>query len=81
MKKYKGYYIDGVQIKREKEIDDFIKAQAIDRFVRLTKMFLQNPIMEISIACDEAAEYLHEQCAMSFSSIESIEIQAIKGVI
>lgn len=81
MKKYKGYYIDGIQIKSEKEIDDFIKSQSIDRFVRLTKMFLKNPIMEISIACDEAAEYLNKQCSMSFSEIENIEIEAIKEVI
>ena len=77
MKNYRGYYIDKVVFNNEAEIDAFIKKQAVDRFVKLNKIFASHMTMEASIACSEQADSLHNQFGFSWEEIEAMEIQAI----
>ena len=77
MKKYRGYYIDKVVFNNAAEIDAFIKKQAIDRFIKLNKIFASHLTMEASIACSEQADRLHNQFGFSWEEIEAMEIQAI----
>lgn len=80
MKKYIGYYIDGVYFNHKCEIDNFIKEQSIERYKMLVKMFANNSIMEISIACSDAADFLHNECGLSYEEIEQIEISVLESL-
>ena len=77
MKKYRGYYIDKVVFNSEAEIDAFIKQQAVEKFIKLNKIFANHMTMEASIACSEQANRLHNQFGFSWEEIEAMEIQAI----
>lgn len=77
MQMYKGYYIDKVVFNSKKEIDDFIKKQAVDRFMWLNKYFADNCTMEASVACTEQARILHNKFGFSWEEIEEMEIKAI----
>jgi hypothetical protein len=77
MKNYKGYYIDNFVFHSESEIDTFLKKQAVDYFIRLNKYFAEHMTMEVSVACSEQADRLHNQFGFSWEEIEAMEIQAI----
>ena len=77
MKQYKGYYIDGIIFNNEIEIDDFIKAKAVERFITLNKIFSKHLTVEASIACQQQAEQLHNVFGFSWEEIEAFEIKAI----
>ena len=77
MKKYRGYYIDNVVFNNEAEVDAFIKQQAVEKFIKLNKIFANRMTMEASIACSEQANRLHNQFGFSWEEIEAMEIQAI----
>lgn len=74
MKKYKGYYIDNICFKSKKDIDEFIKSQAIDRYKQLSKLFAKNPSMEISSIMSDLSLKLHDEFNLSYSEIEALEI-------
>lgn len=74
MKQYKGYYIDKVVFNSQEEIDEHIKAQAINSYREAVQYFLKHSSMEASIYADQKAEFLNTQCGMSWSEIEEIEI-------
>lgn len=78
MKKYKGYYIDGVIFNSEREIDAFIKKQAIENYKMLCAMFADKPSMELNAMMCDKAKFLRE-CGLSYDEIEEIEIEAIKA--
>ena len=73
MKKYKGYYIDNVNFTSEKEIDEFLKKQAVDRFAKLNRIFSKNPSMEASVLCDQQAQKLHDNFGFSWEELERME--------
>lgn len=77
MTKHRGYYIDHIYFNSKEEIDNFIKKQAIDRFIQLHQHFVKHPTMEMSIACSEQAERLHDQFGFEWDEIEELEIKAI----
>ena len=77
MKQYKGYYIDNVVFNSKKDIDIFLKEQAIRSYQIACQMFARHPEMEYSIYADEKAEVLHDQFGMNWEEIEEIEIKAI----
>ena len=77
MTNHKGYYIDNVIFSSKEDIDNFIKKQAVDRFVMLNKLFAERPDMGISIACSEQADRLHNQFGFTWEEIEEIELAAI----
>lgn len=76
MKQYRGYYIDHIYFNDKSEIDDFIKKQAIERFVMLNKMFSNHPSMELSVMCSEQADRLHNFFGFSYEELEELEISA-----
>ena len=76
MKKYKGYYIDHIGFNSKQEIDEFIKAQAVERFRWLCRYFADHPSMEASIICDNQAQHLHDCFDFDWDTIEKIEIDA-----
>lgn len=80
MKQYKGYYIDNVIFNSEEEIDNFLKAKAVERFKAFTALFSHNSCMEYSIACSEQADVLHDQFGFSWDEIEQMEIEAFKSI-
>lgn len=79
MKKYRGYYIDGVIFHSESEIDAFIKKQAIEHYKMLCAMFANKPSIELSVMMCDKADYLHNVLGLSYAEIEDIEIEAIKA--
>ena len=73
MKQYKGYYIDHIHFNSESEIDDFIKQQEVNLFIRYNKSFASNPTMEASIVCSDQADRLHNIFGFSYEELEEIE--------
>ncbi len=73
MKQYKGYYIDHIHFNSETEIDNFIKQQEVDRFIRYNKIFASNPTMEASVICSDQADRLHNIFGFSYEELEEIE--------
>lgn len=73
MKQYKGYYIDHIHFNSEAEIDDFIKQQEVNLFIRYSKSFASNPTMEVSIVCSDQADRLHNIFGFSYEELEEIE--------
>lgn len=80
MRQYKGYYIDKVVFNNEAEIDEFIKNQAVERFMQLNRYFEKHTTLEASIACSKQADLLHNQFGFSYEELEEMEIEAIKSV-
>lgn len=78
MKKYRGYYIDGCVFRTEKEIDDFVKNQAVKKYSTLCAMFSRNPSMELNAIMCAHAYSLHHEHGLSYEQIEQIEISAIQ---
>lgn len=80
MKKYKGYYIGEGCFKNKKEIDEFLKAQAIESYRTALKCFDMDPCMESSVICSERADKLAYQFGLTRSEIETIEIETFKSL-
>lgn len=75
MKQYRGYYIDHIVFSSEAEIDAAIKAQAIDRYKMMCRMFADNGSMELNVIMINHADYMHTVCGMDYNEIEAIEIE------
>lgn len=75
MRKYRGYYIDGVIFHSEKEIDESIKRQAIDAYKNAVKIFIYRQDLEASSLCDEKADNLLK-LGFSWEEIEALELEA-----
>ena len=73
MKQYKGYCIDRIHFNNETEIDNFIKQQEVDRFIRYNNFFASNPTMEASVICSDQADRLHNIFGFSYEELEEIE--------
>lgn len=79
MKKYRGFYIDGITFKNRAEIDNFIKLKSLKAFKAAVKRFDRDPSAENSIWCMERAEYLNKECGMTWTEIEELEIAVYTG--
>lgn len=80
MIKYKGYDIDNVVFNTEKEIDEFVRAQAIEAYKTAVKVFCINSTMEASTNCNEKAEILVNQFGFTWEQVEELEIEVMKSV-
>jgi len=80
MRQYKGYYIDKVIFHNEKEIDAFIKQQAIDAYKKAIKYFCGHPTMEASMYATEKAEILVNKFGYTWEEVEELEIQTMKEI-
>ena len=78
MRKYKGYYIDGVIFTTEKEIDDFHRNSAVESYRKAVEIFVKHPTMESSVYCDEKAENLMKYFGYTCNEVEAIEIDVYK---
>ena len=76
MKKYNGYYIDGVTFKSAKEIDQFLEEQAVKAYKRACWIFAKDPSIEASIYADEKASVLANKYGYTWEQIEAIELSA-----
>ena len=79
MKKYKGYYIDGVIFHNEKEIDLFRESLALSAYKRAVELFAIDSCrsMELSMLIDEKAEYLINHFDYTWEQLEDIEIEIL----
>ncbi len=77
MKKYRGYYIDGVYFNSKEDIDKFIEEQAVLKFKKYNKYFSEHPSMEASMLCSQQSDILHNQFGYSYERIEELELEAI----
>lgn len=77
MKNYRGYYIGNIIFHSEKEIDSFLKNQAIDSYRRAMARFYEEPSMELSVYCSKIADQLATDHGMSWGEIEAIELDAL----
>lgn len=80
MKQYKGLYIDKVIFNNEKEIDEFLKTQAIEAYKRAVELFVIHSVIEYSIYCDECAERLVNQFGFTWEQVEALEIETMKSI-
>lgn len=80
MKQYKEYYIDKVIFNNEKEIDEFLKAQAIEAYKQAVELFVNHSTMETSIYCDDKAEILVNQFGFTWEQVEALEIETLKSI-
>lgn len=83
MRRYKGYYLDGVIFKTESEVDEMIKNEII-RKIRIFHDMLFNhgerytPYEQMKI-CEEITnreKRLHDEYSMSWEDIEEIPFTA-----
>ena len=77
MKQYKGYYIDKVNFFSKKDIDEFLKSQAINYFKKAVKYFAEHSTMEASIYCTEQAEKLVNNFGFTWEQVEALEIKTL----
>lgn len=81
MKKYKGYYIDGVVFKTEAEIDAYHKNSIIEK-IRIFNEMLTNPryndaeLIAITAEITLREKRLHDEYGMSWEDIEEIPFTA-----
>ena len=80
MKNYKGYYIDKVIFNNEKEIDDFLKVNAINAYRQAVELFAIHSTMENSIYCDERADILVNKFGFTWEDVEELEIRTLKAI-
>ena len=80
MKNYKGYYIDKVIFNNEKEIDDFMKDNAINAYRQAVELFAIHSTMENSIYCDERADILVNKFGFTWEDVEALEIKTLKAI-
>ena len=80
MKNYKGYYIDKSTSNNEKEIDEFIKKQAIDSYKNSVKLFDKHPTLENSNYCGDKAERLVSQFGLTWEQVGQIENEVFKSL-
>lgn len=80
MKQYRGYYIDNCIFHSTADIDEMIKRNAIRSYRQAVELFTHHPEMEYSIYCSERADFLHDQCGMSWTEIEEIEISVYEAI-
>ena len=77
MKRYKGYYIDGVIFSNKKEIDDFIKKTIIGKIKTFHDMLFSGrysggELIAISNEITIREKRLHDEYNMSWEDIEMI---------
>lgn len=77
MKKYRGYYIDGIIFKSTAEIDAFLRETAIKAYKQAIRHFEKYANMEASIYADQIAQRLHRVHGLTWEEIESIEIKTL----
>ncbi len=80
MKEYKGYYIDKAIFNNEKEIDVFLKTQAIEAYKQAVKWFAEKSSMEMCIYCEEKAETLVSQFGFAWDEVEALEIETLEAI-
>ncbi len=79
MKKYRGYYIDGAVFSSKAEIDDFIKENAKQAYIKALRVFNRRGTMEASAFCSERAQHMNRQ-GYTWEEIEAIETAVLKEV-
>ena len=84
MKRYKGYYIDGVIFSTKKDIDNFIKSEIIRKICIFHRMLFDMPGRytddEKIAICGEIHDReirLHDEYGMSWEEIEEIPYNTI----
>lgn len=79
MTKYRGYYIDHVVFGSKKDIDEFVKKQAVDSYKMAVEMFVKEPSMERSSFCSDKALNLVKFHGFTWNEVEQMEIDVIKN--
>lgn len=80
MRKYRGYYIDGVVFKSEKEIDDFHRESAVGAYKTAVELFASHPSMERSNYVHERAVMLVEIYGYTWDQVEELEIEVYEAI-
>lgn len=73
MTKYRGLYVDHVVFSSHKEIDDFLREQAVKAYKEAVELFCDLRTMEASVYASEHADKLHYEHGLSWNEIEDIE--------
>lgn len=81
MRKYKGYYIDGVIFHSREEIDQHIKNEIINKIKTLHDMMFSGrysnaEVMQLSNEITIREERLHDEYGMDWEEIENIPFTA-----
>lgn len=82
MRKYKGYYIDGVVFKSKSEIDDFIKNEIIKKIrvlhdIMFSGRYSNAEVMQLSNDISIMEQRLHDEYGMDWEEIENIPFEEV----
>ena len=82
MKKYNGYYIDGVIFKSKNEIDDFIKNEIIKKIKIFHDMMFSGryntaEVLKLNDEITIREQRLHDEFNMSWEEIEEIPFKEV----
>lgn len=80
MKRYKGYYIDGVVFNNEAEIDKYLEEKIMELFINACKMFISNPCMETSIHCSKLSMELANKYGYTMDELEDVEMEVLISI-
>lgn len=78
MRKYKGYYIDGVIFSSKADIDKFIEQKAVESFMIACRIFNILTTAEASLNCSQKAENLVKNFGYTWDEIEALEVEALQ---
>lgn len=82
MKRYKGYYIDGVIFKSKEEIDAFLKNAIIEKIKTFHNMLFSgrynaSEMMAITKEISDREKILHDEYGMDWEAIENIQFMKV----
>jgi len=80
MKQYKGYYIDNVIFHSETEIDDHIKANAVEDYKRRVEAWEHSRTLESAVCVSEKAEILVNNFGFTWEEVEMLEVETLQAI-
>ena len=67
----------GMEFKNYQELKDWNKQGHINQYKKLTKMFSNNPTMELNVMMCKCADILVKQFGLTYNDVEQIELSCM----
>lgn len=67
----------GMEFKNHRELKDWNKQGHINHYKKLTKMFSNNPTMELNVMMCKCADALVKQFGLTYNEVEQIELSCM----
>ena len=80
MKQYKGFYIDNTIFHSETEIDEYLKAVAVEDYKRRVEAWEHSRTVEAAAYVDEKAETLVNNFGFTWEEVEELETETLQAI-